>query len=465
MDGTSGLPRVKRLTLAAVAGVMLALLAPGALSLAWGTETGDTGNGGGTTDPGGSETGTPGGGGTTTPTYYYRSTIDSPDYAAYFCDATDGRGQPLVGRKASYRYPSTMTWAQAWAEIQLGINNYSKFDISSTWRCLYPPSYRDVQIRVVLSSEVTIERVRPDTEVLANIKMTSDWQDGDHSISGAYASDSLYAAADVDLNDYGRYQASGTTKSRYVTARLWNSHTDDAGNRYTDSIISVGPVFTADNRTARAEITCEGYRNGWSGTSWSYTHTDCGPTGNSTETPEYQCVAEGDDPAIRINAAPTRSATLPRDGNAVPVEFDLVRPEGNFTANGTVTTMFNRAGGSPWDTNGVRTPSEAMFALVDDPTSTRTLLTSDTFTPRLSGARELVYAKAWWASDQGDPTRFRSMWNFVGTSEVSTVEITGVASDGTWTTRTRTTEVESTAMCASPFAELTYVRAVSGPGR
>jgi hypothetical protein len=426
----------------------------------FGGEVGAGAGGGGAPKPntsGGSSRG--GGSNTPTPTNNVYATFTEKGDGAMNC-ASSAIGYRISYRSTTEYFPSNSD-LRSFIQQSYYADSLPDYVVGGGISCIYPPSHRDVTVRVVLDADIEIKKVKPNTEVLSTASATTRWGKGERTLAAAYASDSAVAEVSTSISEFGRYQLDGTARAVFVTIRTYSASTDQFGGKYEDEVVSTGNIFNADVAKAQGQLTCEGWSNSWTG-NWSFTATDCAPT-QPTDAPAYECVPDGDRPALTINGQEVTKAVSSRDGEANSLAWDIRRPSGGFKANGVETTMFWRQANSlPWGEFDVQTPSEANFALTDSTTSKKQLLTSATSTPVLSGARDVVYARGYWSSGSSTGTTVRANWTFAGTMQSNSVRVTGVDSEGNWELKNTTVTVKTTAMCASPWATISFVRSIQG---
>lgn len=305
----------------------------------------------------------------------------------------------------------------------------------------------------VVRSEATITMAEPSTEALGSSSDTSAFGRGDHSVS-ACANSRTYAGMSVDVVKFGRYLADAVTYRVPVTIE---TSTDGITGATTSEVVSIGSEYQTNLRQARGQLTCSGWANEWSG-SPSWTASDCGP---STSTPRYECTAvDPTTPALEINGQPTNTATAFRSGDANAITWSRLQPTGDFIADdGVGTTRFLRSG-TPWKPTQLSlSTADALVGLSTSPHNKMSMFTSDDGTAFIAGQIATAYVRGYWASDAGSPTLVAPTWLRSGHMDTTSVRITGVDSDGNWTTESSTVSVATTAVCSGPSASLAFVRA------
>jgi hypothetical protein len=278
--------------------------------------------------------------------------------------------------------------------------------------------------------------------------MQTRWGQGDHSLSSLYASTSSSAAVSVSLDTLGRYSASARTTAAWVTVK------DYVSASYADEITTISEPWISNQSSARGQLSCDGWSDSWTGNP-SWTFTDCGPA--ATPTPIYQCSAvDGSTPASTIDGIPASTGTLFRDGHEHLVTWTPQAPTGTDLVVTDTSTRWTRAG-TPWRENNLSV-SEANVSLAPHADG-NSIFNSDAGTSWVSGIKDSAYVKGYWASTQGAPTVVQPLYQYFGTMSEPSVTITGIGSDGSWTTSPSTITVDSSAVCTGDAVSLNYVRA------
>ncbi|BDZ62507.1 hypothetical protein Lsed01_00838 [Demequina sediminis] len=458
--------RITRGVIALIGGVALALVGSTAFAgTEFGGGVGTDGGGGGTSNPGTGGGGGNSGGGTTNPppTNYVFATFTREGNIATNCPAS------AIGYRISYR--STTDYFASNNALWNYVAHGAELDILPDYvefrgiSCIYPPSHRDVTVRVVLDANIAIQQVQPEEKTLRTASATTRWGNGERTLAAAYDSDSAQAAVSTSITEFGRYQLAGTARAQYVTIRTYSSNTDQFGNTYEDEVINTGAIFNASVTNARGQLDCaNGWSNDWLPGSWNYEYADCAPT-STTNTPAYQCVAD-DGPAVTINGEARTSAALFRNGEANPVTFAAVRPSGLSNLHAERTRWTRNEDGSPWRAEAGRKLSvaNANFKLSRQEKGQQ-LFINDTASAWNSGIITDLYVHGTWASGNGLPNVVTPHYSYQGTRQVESVTITGVNSDGSWETTSSTQNVTAMALCDGTPLSVEFVRAVSGPGK
>jgi len=446
VGGTRAAKIASTLTAAALSALLMTFAATSPAS-ALGADTEDA-SGGTTTQPG-PGTGSGGGGGASE--WAYRTyEYNASSAIIQGCAATDSRGEALLGANAKWRFPAGMGEGELVAAIKGGAAAEAAAQVSLVSKgCQYPPPYNWRSVKVIIGSTASVQRVLPTSETLQTAGMQTRWGQGDHSLSALYASTSSSASVNVNLSVLGRYSATANTTAAWVTVKDYVGSTPD-------EITSISAPFVSNSSSAKGQLTCAGWSDDWSGNP-TWTFTDCGPTTTIVATPTYSCSAlDPSLPATTIDRIDASEAVLFRNGDEHLVQWSTMAPSSGITVTDT-STRWTRSG-TPWRENSVSI-AESLFALSQFP-SGNSIFNSDSGTSWVKGTQDSAFVKGYWASTTGLPTVISPQWNYFGTMQQAGVTITGISSDGTWTTSPTTVTVDSSAICAGPAVSLNYVRAV-----
>lgn len=402
-----------------------------------------------------------GGTGGGAPTYTYYTYTSPAEYSIGLCPATDSRGEALLGRHVRFRGPGTLTVAELKA-ITLtgdsqGNNNWAASGVEQLSSvCLFPPAFEVRTVQAVISSTATVEMVQPRTETLGTGSDTSAWGRGDHSMS-ALTSSKTFAAVSATPEALGRYQAHAITRVQSVGVKHYLGVDPITGVKPADEIVSIGAPWDAYPASARGEMTCTGWHDGWTSSGdWSETPCD----GSTSENPvTYQCTApvvpamNGVSMAYKKpNELLTGQATVFRDGAANTLDWTMP----TFTSPDLVSIDYTasrvvRSGTPDGDAEvkvGLRGGDDR---LTGDKTSTEWV----------EGSVGSWDARFRWASAAGAPTILTPQVKWQATLMKRSVEIVGVDSDGSWVTHEVTVPVHTAVTCDAYAVKIIVSRSVN----
>lgn len=419
---------------------------------------GQPGGGGGGSGGGAGSGGGGGGGGGTTPTrkYYSINRWAEDGWSVTGC-GTDTYGRPAIGVTYRYSYPASMSVAEV-AEILAFYPNPSTQGVHRVGdRCHYLPSYTDYRITCVLTNQVNLAQVQPVRRTLDNKSERTAFADN-RTLANCERSDT-HLSVGASVEDFGRYTFTGSATKMACQKRVYTSAHPRTGVTPAPELINCGSSYVDPAPEKRWELTCAGFREGWSRGNPSWTLDDCLPTGSSS--PIFQCTAPGSN---TVNGAKTNTAILFRSGENNRVVYGKSEPRGKgITVNSVRTTVLREKGGTPWATapGAYRTagPGNKEFRIERNGSS---MLTSETKTRSVNGYAQQWDLSAVWASDAGKPTITKAQYFHNVTLRMTSVRVTGYNTDtGAISTTPITINVDTTATCYSNPLSTEFVRAVN----
>lgn len=422
---------------------------------------------------GGGNPGTGGGGGTSTPTYRYvsfLSVVTPPgSYVEPGCAATDALGQANLGARITYRGPYSMSANEILGKVRLSEAQREAQGIEFVSRtCIYPPSYVDRVVRVVVRSDASMSRFAPDTATLGTSQDVSAWGRGDHSLSGLYASQSTFASLSATPTVYGRYRGTAISTVQSVTVRHWTGSHPITGETYADEIVGVGAEYKTNPAAVEGYLTCAGWTDGAPDRTYTWTESDCGGPNPSTGKTTYTCSVPSQPVAIngqRIADDPRTGtvrnhAYVTRSGEPITLGFEVpsITGEGLVSINSTSSRLTRAADSTPWQSGRDPQEQDVFLAL---PGGHANLLQRDgSATTWQPGSHADWQARYYWASDAGHPTVLTGQYQYAGTWERQSVRIVGFV-DGRWVTEPVVVRINSTALCSTEQVTFMVTRTVN----
>lgn len=414
------------------------------------------GGGGGSSGGGGGSSG--GGGGTSAWRYfsdsYWLSGITN------WC-VPDENGQQSIGYRVSYRYPSSITLTEAENHVAGAVyrGDISPVENIGT-RCLYPPSYVDARVTCVLEVQVAIDLIMPRTASIASRTQGTAYA-GDPTLGNCLNS-SLTVPLYQSISEFGRYTFDSSATQQACVIRTYTSADPRTGITPGTALRDCGSPYVRAGTPGTWELTCSGFRQGFSAGIPDWTMNDC-LAGGSVYEGQAQCSFSGTNTLDGI--AQTTPAQLMRDGVKRPVSFATPNLTGSgITVTGSQTRVLRDGSSTPWNSLGkgsAISPHNAEFRVFR---GSQGMLTTPTETNWQAGIVGDGWSVAgYWASDSAHPTLLSAEYLFDLTVAVQSVAVTGVEPiAGTITTETTTIQVPTTASCVSPSLSIEYLRAVNG---
>lgn len=357
--------------------------------------------------------------------------------------------EETVGARVSYQF----TYSDDLQAIVLGttrLNGVSCLSLTTwntTMRC-----YVDVQASLSMAQPTS-------KTILGGISSSTPWGNGDQTVSGCNASQSVYLSMNVDVSEYGRYIAPSYVRYQNITVKHWSENPIDGSTRPPE-IIAISGVSNTSTRAMYAQLTCAGGNVGanqasvWTG-SWTWHETDCGPDNPNNNPVTYQCTAKGT-PLLNNQAAAT--ATITHSGDANPLSWDVPVIVGN-TSGPIITeaTKVDRSG-TPW-----RTTASVKENDVELWRTGQNKLVNSEGTGWMPGSLNSGWEfRSTWASEAGKPTVLVPSFRYNANWVKSIMVITGMNPfTGEATVSYRTTTVNADAVCVGAPISITVARTVN----
>lgn len=322
-------------------------------------------------------------------------------------------------------------------------------------RCYYLPLYRDERTTCVLNVSVNIQMTVPTSRVLAS-KSQNTAYNANRTLANCEASNT-HIGVSAPFREFGRYRGTGDALIQACSIRRYLTAHGETGIKPDDELIDCGTPYHTYPTPRKWELTCAGFREGWTSGMPKWTLEDCG-AGSST--PRYSCSDPGRN---TVDGTATNNATLFRDGAAHKVRYGKSEVRGSgITINSVSTTITRDASSTPWGHAGNYANANAAnkeFQILRNGTS---MLSTATRTRVMSGYAQDFELRSVWASESGKPTITQADYFHNLTYRMTSARITGYdGRTGEADIERITVSVPTTAHCYSNKLTTNFVRAVN----
>lgn len=265
------------------------------------------------------------------------------------------------------------------------------------------------------------------------------------------------------INQYGYYEVYGNEENVLMNKKITTVYDERGRGAYTTEEITVGTPYSPRGWHLLNSLSVD-CKNGakmpgimvsdWSeqpcqGTkAWSSHVCKTSPIQYDT--------SDGSGTSMRGIGTP--KVQFLRDGKARKMIFDqnIVGP--NLKVNTYKTKFLRSADSTPW--NSSKSYNNNLFSLTRSGSDTNILsINNGTESPTYNGRINTVFASGYYASEQGAPTKITQQVNWTGIRTITSVQITGVSSDGRILLSNITLQIPTSGICTNT-GTIDYIRAI-----